>query len=306
MNRSTRFGGILGLCLCATSAHAISVYHVGNSLTWDSQPESIDSLATSQGYDHNFGHHIRCNSSLGQIVADPITTCVGPTSFGKYDSALSGHEWDAVTLQPFAAGGATLGSEADAALGLIADARSNSANADTRFYIYSAWGLRYQVFSHWNSPVVDDDDTAFGYGLGHSQLVYERVAASTDAEVFVIPVGEVMYELALAITAGDLPGYTSHTDLFRDHIHASYGLGRYAASVTTFATLYGDDLDGVYSEALGASTSAIVNEIVLDTLYADMARHGVPEPTSAAIILGSCSLLALRRNKQHHAPPCQT
>jgi hypothetical protein len=285
------------LCACLTStAQAVAVYHVGNSLTWDSQPYAIDNIATSSGYEHEFGFHIRCNSSLGQITASPTSVCVAPTAFGTYTQALPRNAWDAVTLQPFPAGGATLASEASAALDLIATTRSNTTNTDTHFYIYSPWGPRGDILGDLTAEVIDDDDTAMGYRLDHARLVYERVKAQTDARVFVIPVGEVFHRLALAIDQGEFDGYTATNQLYRDTIHASNGLGRYAASVTTFAVLYGDDLTGVSSTGLGPEASTFVNGVILDVLDDDLELVGLPEP-GTGMVIAAIGLVVLRRKR---------
>jgi hypothetical protein len=39
-----------------------SSYHIGNSLTWDSQPDGIAALANANGKNHVVGYHIRLTS----------------------------------------------------------------------------------------------------------------------------------------------------------------------------------------------------------------------------------------------------
>ncbi len=268
------------------NAYSDAVYHVGNSLTDDSK--AVERIAGREGtgtwQDH--GHHLRWNTSLEHIVADPNLTGGGSfdVSHGKFNTALAGATWDAVTLQSFTktvygtsqqqplpnGDGATIGNEATAALGLISTTQSNTANSGTKFYMYQPWAPRGAILADWNNTAVDDDTTPMGVSKAHHNLVYSRVKAGTAADVSIIPTGEVFYRLALALNNGDLAseGYGSSSDpnsyelLYRDDLHASHGsqwdntlqqnvvdgsngLGRYAAAATMYAAIYGDDLSSV-------------------------------------------------------------
>ena len=67
---------------------------------------------------------------------------------------------------------------------------------------------------------------------------------ATDADVRVIPAGQVVYELDRRMRAGEIAGYASAADLYRDPVHMN-NVGRFAAGVTTFATLYKQDPAGL-------------------------------------------------------------
>ncbi len=268
---------LLIIALVNDNAKAIDVYHVGNSLTWDGQPRTVQEFAESRGETHDMGYHIRCSWSLTRMLTDPTNTCVSPTSYGTFEPGLSQNAWDAVTLQPYPSVRTTIQSEADSILSMINTTRSNSANANTKFYIFTGWPTRGTLIDGWNAETADEDNTPFQLSRDTHHHVYNRVVAATDAEVYLIPVGEIIYQLATTIQDGGIDGLTSYTQLYRDDFHMSYGLGRYVASATTFSTLYGDDLQGIalpgYSAAIGDAVNAIIwNEVRTN------AFTGVPEP----------------------------
>jgi hypothetical protein len=266
------------------NAKAIDVYYVGNSLTWDSSPGRVGGFAESIGETHNTGHHIRCSWSLTHMLTDPTNTCVTPTSFGTFEPALSQNMWDALMLQPHTNQGTTLKSEADAILSMIRRARSNDANTNTKFYIYTDWPTRSSMLNSWTTETADEDDTPFSRRRASYDHVYNRVTAATDAEVYMIPIGEIIDKLATSIEAGDIAGLTNLCQLYRDNIHMSYGLGRYVASAATFSTLYGHDLEGItlpgYSTVVGDAVNVIIwNEVSTNPLT------GVPEHGAGLIVL---------------------
>lgn len=240
-----------------TAADHTAVYRVGNSLTWDSQPMGIEALAGQAGYLHIQGHHINCGNTLPNIVANPAQVCVMPVgAFGTWDAALRGSRWDAVTCQPHPGPGSTLAADEASILALIAEARANAANADARFYVYAAWPGHADIQGTWSSLVDDADDTPTIQARAYFTHLIRRLRAATDALVYVIPVGEVLFQLDAKLRAGDVPGLSTIADLYRDDIHLSYDLGRFVAGVTTYATIHARDPRGLMKPAgwYGGST----------------------------------------------------
>ena len=93
-------------CVCVLSAASVTQatvtsYHVGNSLTWDSGPWRLPRVAQEAGIDLQTGYHIQCAKPLSWIVANPDLTCIDPTAFGRFATALPSYEWDFVTFQPW-------------------------------------------------------------------------------------------------------------------------------------------------------------------------------------------------------------
>jgi len=283
-----------------SGAKAIDVYHVGNSLTWDSQPRTIQDFAESTGNSHEMGYHIRCSWSLTRMLTAPTSTCVSPTSFGTFEPALSENAWDAVTLQPYPSTGTTLQSEADAILSMINTTRSYRGNEDTKFYIFTGWPTRGTLIDEWGAEIVDDNSTKFELRRDAYDHVYQRVTAATDAEVYVIPVGEIIYQLATMIDGGEIDGLTRASQLYRDEFHMSHVLGRYVASATTFSTLYGDDLDGITLPGYSADIGSAVNDIIWNEVRTN-AFTGVPEPGVGLSILLLAGLVARGRASRRPA-----
>ena len=74
-----------------TSANALSIYTIGNSLTWDTRPYDLDGTV---------GYHIGCSKNLQKIYDDPSNSyCVTP-NMGTWDIAFSQNQFDYVTVQP--------------------------------------------------------------------------------------------------------------------------------------------------------------------------------------------------------------
>lgn len=299
----TRLSVVIALLLAAGTARAsvdFASYHIGNSLTWDSQPQLMAGFAEQLAYEHAGGWHIKSNSSLTTIRQNPNAVDITPPEpYGLYTSALPNFAWDAVTLQVFSDSDVTIEDEIDSVLAMIDLARSNSANADTRYYIYPGWPGRSKLVSHWDRDADVSVQDAFVRRRPYAEFVLEQVRAATDAEVYLVPVGEVFYEVGLAIERGEIPGYTDDTQLYRDPVHADWGEGRYLASVTTFATLYGADIRGLTHPGRDDLDPAFLdafNRIAYDVVQQNP-YTGVPEPSTLALCLGGSVLFLNRRRK---------
>lgn len=226
---------------------ATTSYHVGNSLTWDSQPRSLDDFGAMRGREHAAGYHILEGTPLYSIVAQPDHPGVSfDATYGRFDAALANHAWTAVTMQPHTGAGSTLGSEMNAILELIDLTRSNPANAATKFYIYAGWPALTSPFQQkWNEAVVDSLSTTSVRARQYYDHLINRVRAATDAEVYMIPVGEVLSQLDLQMQQGMIPGYNVIQQFYGDSVHLNGGVGRYTAAATTFATLLGEEPRGL-------------------------------------------------------------
>ncbi len=263
---------------CATAVTTTS-YHIGNSLTWDSQPLGVAAIANDFGFNQTVGYHIRCARALNYIIANPDSTCIDPVeAFGTFAQALPNNEWNAVTMQPHTANGSsTLLTDETSILTFIDTARSNGANSDTTFYIYSAWPKITDFGTDWTSTVANVDTTLTIYAREYFEHLIDRVTAATDAKVALIPVGEVLYELDQRMEAGQVPGFTDIGQFYRDDLHLTLDVGRYTAGVTTFATMYGIDPagstkpDGFYDDdsAFSPALYAAIHDAVWDVISAN-------------------------------------
>lgn len=235
----------------ADSSAVTASYHIGNSLTVDSQPLALAAFAEQVGLSHQAGFHVRESSSLEEIIANPGEVTLGPVEeFGMFQNALTTHAWDWITIQPHPRRDdpetpedeqSTLADDVAIVLDLIDLARTNPANAETDFFIYSGWPVFGKYETKWNlrSPNFDDSPTI--HARQYYENLIERVRSETDADVFIIPVGEVLMELDRRFRETPVPYVASVLNLYRDLLHLRIDIGRYIASVTTFATLFNTD-----------------------------------------------------------------
>jgi len=242
-------GLVVGLVLAAgVFAQPVQrTYRIGNSLTWDSQPRSIEKLAAQRQREHVQGYHINCGKSLQRIWTHPKEVCVKVVEpFGTFGEALPEHDWAAVTFQPHPGGNSTLATDAARIVDFIKLTQSKGRNQDTAFYIYAPWpGQQHGAYHEiWTRDTPDADDTKTIQTRAYFDHLLRRVRAKTEATVRLIPAGQVLYELDRRMREGRIDGYADAHDLYRDRVHLNH-VGRYAAGVTTYSVLFADDPHGM-------------------------------------------------------------
>lgn len=297
--------GIVSLaiaCFATPSQAQLKTYHIGNSLTNDTQPWWLEQWKPG----HDSGWHIRSNESLEFIWNHPSDVTI-PPSPSTYDSALAGNVWDAVVLQPYGRPGGTLGSEVGAALNFINLTLSNAANANTKFYILAALSESTNYNTVWNQTVSDNNSTPVVRSRAFYELMREHLMASTNAEIYIVPEGEVFYELNKRIAAGEVPGVTSLEQFYKaqDTIHLNVAIGRYIASTAVYSTLYGISPSGLPlpedaeirpgTPELTPELFAVLNDTVWDVVSSyPYTGINTPEPSTLSmfVLLGA---LALKR-----------
>lgn len=295
----------------ARADQPFSTYHIGNSLTWDTLPEFFGEMSAPHGLTHTVGHHIRCSKSLTYIHDNPTETCVDPTDFGRWDAALPGFAWDAVSLQLHT--GAQLGTDIDAALAMIDLARSHPANADTRFVIYGPWpktelrNIGGDYADAWLLPTdPTDPESGSRNARAYQQAVYDAVvAARPDADIVLLQTGEVLFQIDQLIKAavaggGDWWGFTDIDQLYRDDTHLDIDSGRWIASLAMWGAVTGIDPAGMSLPDVWAS-AALADDAYRDALSEVVSSHLraaelVPEPTSL-MLLGVGGLMIARRSR---------
>jgi len=298
MRRST-----VAVCAAAAlpcAAQSITGYHIGNSLTWDSEPAFLSHYAADQGMALQVGYHINCNRSLDMIAANPTQTCINVVpGFGYYQDAITNVDLTYVTAQPFWTPSSTLGSDIVVISDIDARLSMNPNNTNTVLYIYQGWGWDWFMNNgSWDEPIVDDLDTLTDAADEYFVHLYNRVDAQLSRPVHIIPVGRVLNELRLRILAGEIVGVTQLSDFYRDPVHMSYDIGRFAASTTTAAIVFdrppfgmhntwiairGDggystqtyiDIENTIWDVISADTRTGIN-----TCLADTNRDGMLSPT---------------------------
>jgi hypothetical protein len=255
-------------------------YHIGNSLTADSQPLGFAALAEMQGFAHRTGQHIQCSWSLNAIVEDPTSTCLAPPGpYFELHRALPNFSWNAVTMQPHPnpPWRSTIGTDVEAILQVIDWARVHPDNRQTTFYIFTAWPASWDYLNQWDREVVDSLETWTVQRREYFELLLGYVHQATDASVGIIPVGEVIYQLGVRIEAGEMPGFVEVDDLFRDGGHLTLDVGRYVAAATLYSTLFGLEPHALVKpdNYFGESTAFTdeIYDIVHDVIWEVVTTH---------------------------------
>ena len=146
----------------------LTLYRIGNSLTWDSQPDGITALAFQKNRVHDTGYHIRSCMPPTYMWENPLEKDVPPNQYGLFGDALPNYRWNAVAIQPYKASGVptTLLDDEQVILSMIDLTRQNSDNSNTVFYIYAAWpsqndtGMATDDYeTYWTSAIVASNGT---------------------------------------------------------------------------------------------------------------------------------------------------
>ncbi|MDA0345833.1 MAG: hypothetical protein O3C20_00365 [Verrucomicrobia bacterium] len=118
---STRLAGSILVWLCVSvpllAAETSKVYFLGNSFTWDTQPNNISTATTlPDGIEQEIGWGIYSGKSLTYIVENPEESVkeVGlvaydyypdPNHSGNFETDLPNNHWDMISMQPHTYGG---------------------------------------------------------------------------------------------------------------------------------------------------------------------------------------------------------
>lgn len=258
--------GILTCQLITHSLHASPdrMYFIGNSFTWDAQPNNLStSTIYPKDQDPTIAWSIFSGKSLTYIVDNPedAVTEVGlvaadyypdPDHSGNYETDLTTLAWDAISIQPHTYGGGLfLYTEIDAANTILSKLRENSDNQNTTVYVFGSWA--FQEGPDKNHGRSYSQNWLSGYSesqINNGLLPNVRQAFKPlfldplqdqhpDDTIIWIPVGEVLYRIDQELQEGAIDGLTGAWDLFDQwgvHLHDTDedGIaGRYIAHITT-------------------------------------------------------------------------
>lgn len=259
---------LLALLVClpdVSSAETFRSYHVGNSLTWDMKIKFFDRRPTPNFDEAEPGYHIYCSSSLARITEYPSNVCVPPNDYGTYEEGLPNNDWGAITLQPYP--GNTGAEELEAAELLINLARQNPNNADTPFFIYATWPTAKVVDNNLytnlpNSWGNDTDEHGLDTPVKRTQSwvrwFYEELSVRVpDANLLMLPVGDVLLALDGKLRAGAYPELDNASELYRNAGHLN-NAGQYLAHITGWAAMYRTNPEGLdWNEGFGTTTPQV-------------------------------------------------
>ena len=225
-------------------------YHVGNSLTLDTLGFLIDGHTSISILAHQadrgldpVGYHINCGASLDTTIDNPRQICVDPIEpFGYFDEALPGFDWDVVTVQPYPGSTSTLGSDQAAITEIVGLADRPGEDGAAQIYVLTGWPGRDNYATEWSASSDDVDDTPTTISRAYFENLVARLRPASDADVFLIPVGDVLLALDERFGEGDIIGYSGVEDLYRDETHLNTR-GQWIAGATTLTVILGIDPD---------------------------------------------------------------
>jgi hypothetical protein len=196
-------------------------------------------LAADGNVGLKLGYHIWHSHTLTDIAATPGTFDeVSPTQWNTALPALARNNF---AFEPYGEPGttSTLGSETAAFNTLVASVNSGPT-VNPHFFIYEPWTATsdYTNFqTWWTTPVTQASGTTMILQLGAFNYIYAQLQATLGSNVWVVPVGDVMYQLDIASRASLIPNATKLQDWYRDGIHMGRA-GQFAAACTFFSTYF--------------------------------------------------------------------
>lgn len=259
----------------------------------------------------------------------------------KLNSFIEEGTWDSVSLQPFGrpfidaeAPDLTRANSPD--FGVINSAshwidtfRDN--NSDVAIYIYASYPAigpsdsnptpAHGSFAEaWDASYTDFTSRDNAFSRSYFEQLVDQLREDKSSErssINLIPFGDVLYEIDLMASNGEILGTSGIEDWYRDRVHLKWGLPQYAKAATFYASLFGENPENLdwrpYSDiasidrtdlndgeklsmfdAADQASVDLVNEAVWRVVQANSYAR-VPEPSVGATILACVVYLIYRR-----------
>ncbi len=283
----------------------VRVYFMGNSVTDVASYKGIKALAAEKNINQKWGRHMIPGTPLFLLWEEAAKDKPGgftESPYGACLQALTNYEWDVITVQPFDRHIHKGDKQSDLYIinKLIETAKKKSP--DVQFYIYSRWPRKridkeamefdkddydvktkgdkqpnWRVLENWqqwwDKPYTgrwDGTNETRDYFVDLMKAVRE---ANPDMKkpIRIIPVGDVMYALDKKMQAGELPGFESIYNVYKDGIHLG-PYGSYIAGLTFASTMYKIDPRGLSSSAYGELDPNVV-KIIQNTVWDVVSKH---------------------------------
>ena len=281
------FNGSLLLCAVTSTAAATpllnDVYLIGNSLTWDMEPKTMDDSAAGVGFDDaQTGYHIWCARGPSIIFQHPEETCITPTP-STWDTALPSQAWDGIGIQlyPGPKDVETLGLQSDAIVNMYGAATS-SQNPELLIYMPPP-RLNWSLAELWEEQTLDVDDQRFRHSEKYFRDLIDRVeTALPETKVWGIPGPQIQLELLASGLVQD------RAELYRDEAHSS-DAGRWIGRTAHMEIRFGPQNWPAF-KSLDADWLADTTVLIRQQVQA----FNVPEPSSITSLSILLSLLASR------------
>jgi len=266
---------VVALICCWGHVFGYSVFHLGNSHTWDLKPNyGLRKIFEAGSEVLNNDWQIVCGRSLSYIVTNPTSACVYAENYEDFVTALTTKAWDVVTIQPFP--GSSGRDEIDALSAIIDLAGWRSAPGQTRFLVYCTWPIvpvdielsDYNYAQAWQLPYAATSDPTLADREFFIYAMKSIRDQHPDLPIEAIPVGAVLQAFHLEAEAGLIPGFTGAGDLYRDRYHMN-NVGHYIAAATTYSVITGNAASDLGSDSLvgfAAGTESLVDHVITTSL----------------------------------------
>ena len=252
-----------------TPTAAVTVYSIGNSLTFDA----------TRNYAGNLEHTIDCNRTLQRIFDNPATSCIeSHPRHRDWSVALTTKKYDYVTVQPWH--NTTL----DENVATISEWMR--LQPDAKFIVHTGWASRSIGSDRYSNALPN------GGSFEHSEAFFGSLIERLEALYPGRQVGSTNIIGTLNSIAVDIENSDSEIDslssLYRDSVH--FGLaGQYIATNSLYRAT-GQPFSPVNFESLPLATRQYLNARIVDNVVA------VPEPVCLVSFTFLAVFYAYRRN----------
>lgn len=261
----------------AIFAQTKTCYFIGNSVSDGINLIGVKEMASLSGKTLNFGRNIIPGAPLDWLFDHP-TDGFSEEPYGLYPNALFNYDFDAVSFQPF-------DRREDEDLPSIQKFIALAGNRKTncQYYIYGRWPrMPNNLDSPENSLLTADlwsniwqatyTGPGFWDGTEESRGYFEKLTRSVRSNIsgikktYIVPVGEVMYQLNLKMKAGKVEGYNKIWNVYEDGIHLTTA-GSLIPATTYYAVIYGADPRGIALPSLFGTLSSAYITAVQQTVW---------------------------------------
>lgn len=288
------------------------VYYLGNSVTDTIRYGELAKLAATRGVQVAWGRHMIPGAPLEWLYTHP-NDGFREEPYGTWPKAMGDLAWDAVSLQPFDRqlhGKNDKGEDmGDAALITKLAGLAAKQNPMVQVYIYARWPRMTTDGKGVLFDKNDYDPAKPGSGADLSKVdsyagrwtakytggwdltnegrdYFDQLLAEVRKEtlflkkrVLLVPVGHVMAMMDNQMKAGQVPGYTSIYQFYKDGIHLNEP-GSYLVGCTFLSTMLRQSPEGLTSEPYGTISPALAT-MIQKTAWEVVRRHpdaGIAQP----------------------------
>lgn len=282
------------------TGRTLRVYYIGNSVTDVIRYKPLAELAATRGSKIAWGRHMIPGAPL-EWLHDHPNDGFREKPYGGWHDALTGFAWDAVSLQPFDRNFTSTNKSGQAVgdLDLITAWAKLAAekNPEVRILVYARWprmrsggkpfsfdkndydpakpgnGYDLAKLDPWASCWEAGYDPATRKGSNESREYFEKLHAAVLANTAflrrpaeLVKVGHAMAALDARMKAGEVPGFTTAWQLYKDGIHLNEN-GSYLVGCVYFAHLLRENPGGLPTAPYGsvdAKLAPIIQKIAWD------------------------------------------